>query len=80
MLQTVKITVECPDFFFCADGTSCTAVPSAGKALAPCGEFGTAAADCNAHVDGHCSAFEVLLLSQVKKQVEITFHDYKLKS
>jgi hypothetical protein len=56
------------------------AVPFSWVAIAACGHIRTFAINRDAHVDGHYSTFVVFLLSDVKKQIEVTFHNYKLKS
>jgi hypothetical protein len=48
-------------------------------AIAAYGQIHTLAINSNTHVDGHYATFVVFLLSDVKKQMEITSHNYKLK-
>ncbi len=77
-LQAVEIVVKCLNFFFGSNCTSSMIVPFDRITIASHGYIHAFAANCDAHVDGHCTPFVVFLLSDVEKQMEIT-HNYKLK-
>ena len=68
------------DFFFCANCSSCMAVPFCRIAFTPSGHIGTFAVNGDAHIDRNRPAFVVFLLSEIKKRVEVTFHNYMIKS
>ena len=55
-------------------------VPFVRVAITASGHIRTFTINRNAHVDGHCTPFVVFLLSDIEKQMEITVHNYKLKS